>query len=185
LADNTLLITPADPQSVPQDPAALLHDLRQQGLIGAALDPQSFADSYAVGEAYPRLLSFMGCSPYFKTEAEHPADRDFCHLQLLGPWLRPRLLGRIDEATPRCPGCGKLDRQWRRQSAQPAADEQWQCPHCGHHSPWGALSWRQRAGFARLALVLHHVHEGEAVPGPELLKLLQQHSGGPWSWFYA
>jgi len=185
LSDNTLLITPADPIAVPADLAALLATLSRQGLIEAPLDPQHFPDSFAVGAAYPRLLSFMGCSPYFKTEPEHPQDRDFCRLQLLGPWPQPRLLGRTADASPRCPACRKIDRGWRQQSPTPQVDQRWHCPHCGADTQWGKLDWRRRAGFARLALVLHHIFEGEVVPGPELLATLQHQGIGPWTWFYA
>jgi len=185
LPDHTLLITPADPSLLPTDLTALISELGRQGLIGATLDPQRFPNSYAIGDAYPRLLSFMGCSPHFKTEPEHADDNNFCRLQILGPWTDPRLLGRVADASPRCPSCRKIDRQWREQSAEPATDDQWRCPHCGTSANWGSLDWRRRAGFARLALVMHHVFEGEVVPSPELLATLSAHSGGPWTWFYA
>jgi hypothetical protein len=191
LPDHTLNIAPPDPSVSPDAlPAlpALLAELHQQGLIGAAMDAQQFPHSYHIGDAYPRLLSFMGCSPSFKTEPEHPDDRDFCRLEILGPWSEPRLLGRLQDAAPRCPACGKVDRQWQQQATDPEAClpwESWRCPQCCHVADWGQLDWRQRAGFTRLALVFHHVFEGEVVPTPELLATLSRHCGGDWRWFYA
>lgn len=186
MPNNTLLITPADCSRLPEDPDGLLAKLRQQGLIGEAIDPAH----YHIGDAYPRLLSFMGCSPYFKTEPESADDTDYCHLEVLGPWPQPRLLGRLADAWPRCPACRKRDRGWRQGNGDtdiplPPADALWTCPHCSHQAAWGSLDWRRRAGYARFALVLHHIFEGEAVPGPELLATLGHHADSPWTWFYA
>jgi len=176
VAENTLLIVPGDPYAVPRAIPALLVELHEQGLLGAALGDNRFA----AGEAYARLVSFLGCSPYFKTEPEHPGDRDYCHVEVRGPWARPRLIGRLDEAAPRCPHCRQTDRQWRH----PTVDGVWTCPHCGGEAPWRLLNWRRRAAFARFALALYHVFEGEAVPGPDLLKTLAAHATTPWSWCY-
>ena len=188
MSDNTLLIVPKDPTVVPSDLPGLLAELRRQGLIAAAIEPQTDPPRYVIGEAYPRLLSFMGCAPYFKTEPDSPQDWDYCHLEVRGPWPQARLIGRLDEARPRCPHCRKLDRDWLQRLGDhdtPAAEALWTCPHCGGQAPWSSLDWRLRAGYCRLALVLHHVYEGEAVPSPELLNTLTQYSNGPWTWFYA
>jgi hypothetical protein len=192
LSDNTLLIVPKDYTVVPPDLYRLIADLREQGLIAAAIEPKTANPGnhprYVIGEAYPRLLSFMGCAPFFKTEPDSPDDWDFCHLEVRGPWPQPRLIGRLDEARPRCPHCNKLDRDWYQGlggQAPPPPEAPWTCPHCDQQAPWGELDWRLRAGYCRLALVLHHVYEGEAVPSPNLLSTLTRHTDGPWTWFYA
>lgn len=188
MPDHTLHIVPPEPAMLPDDLSALLAELRQQGLIGPALDAQQFPNSYQIGDAYPRLLSFMGCSPHFKTEPERPGDRDFCRLEVLGPWSEERLLGRLEDAAPRCPSCGKVDRDWQQQTNEPAEClpwESWRCPHCCEVADWGQMDWRQRAGYARVSLVLHHIFEGEVVPAPALLATLSRHCAGDWRWFYA
>lgn len=187
MPEHTLHIVPPTPEALPDKLSALLAELSALKLIGPELDPSQFPNSYQIGDAYPRLLSFMGCSPHFKTAPEHPEDRDFCRLELRGPWQEPRLLGRLEDAAPRCPACGKRDRQWQAQAAPPEEClpwQAWRCPHCAEVADWGQMNWGQRAGFTRLSLVFHHVFESEVVPSPELLATLGRHCAGDWRWFY-
>ena len=187
MPEHTLHIAPPTPETLPESLPALLAELTALSLIGSPLDAEQFPDSYQIGEAYPRLLSFMGCSPHFKTKPELPDDRDFCRLEVRGPWAEPRLLGRLDDAAPRCPTCGKLDHQWQKQADIPEEClpwQAWRCPNCAEVADWGQMDWRQRAGFSCLSLVFHHVFEGEVAPSTGLLATLSRHCAGDWRWFY-
>jgi hypothetical protein len=181
VTDHELVLIPRDPQSV-QDVPVLLAGLRELGLLGDALEVGQ-GRRFLPGEALLDLLTFLGCSPQVRLAPRGEGDPRFCHLELRGPWPEPRLLQAARSKPPRCPHCrGRLEGALGACAQRPSAAVD--CPGCGRSVPCAQVDWRRSAGVARMALVVHEVFEGEAVPAARLLDALARLTDGPWDYFY-
>ncbi|MEW6646943.1 MAG: hypothetical protein AB1450_07075 [Pseudomonadota bacterium] len=185
MADNQLILLPAQAGDSPASKRDLLYRLEQMDFIGA---PLSFngQQHYRPGTRFLQLLTFLGCSPVVALGEPGVTGDEFCHLQLEGPYEAAHFVGGSNVKAPRCPGCGfrveswtTLVQQWQAQPEQP-----WHCPLCGKEYAVPRLRWRQCAGFGRFFLRIWGVFEGEAVPSEELLTALRQISGFEWQYFY-
>jgi hypothetical protein len=163
--------------SQPPGTGQLVSALKETGLIG---QPQERGESsYLAGPKFLRLVTFLGCSPSIRLEPVNENDRDYCHIQLLGPYRRPRLMLGKNTRAPRCPHCRYefSDREHEDLSAL-------SCPGCGETIPLESLNWREQGGAGRYFLRISGVFPGEAVPSDELLSVLKGVCDSEWGWFY-
>lgn len=181
MSSGHLILHPTDPLAAPT-----IDDLAQRilelGLAGQPLPGES--GGYTSGERFLQLITFLGCSPFVQMEPQGAGDLDYCHLRLLPPTDRPRLIVGSNTRPPRCPHCGKGIGDWlSRFTIDPSANH-WDCPACGQKFPTSELKWRRQGGLSRLFLVIPGIFPSEAVPLPELLNGLSG-DGKEWSYFYA
>lgn len=188
---HKLVLLPADPGFVPGDTGEVLAALRRVGLCGGPLLPADADEACRRCRAGPEflgLVTFLGCSPNVRLEPEGPDDRNFCHLELCGPFDQVEFLGGGALKPPRCPSCRSLAADWRDRLLaweRTRGDVVWTCPKCGHGTDLYRLDWRRGAAFGRFALDLWNVYEGEAVPSEALLNLLKTTTETRWDYFYA
>ncbi|MBT3044922.1 MAG: hypothetical protein KME67_18850 [Candidatus Thiodiazotropha sp. (ex Codakia orbicularis)] len=184
LHTGRLVLTPEDPYLLPDDPEAILTKLHEIGLIEGALES---GPGYLLGEHFMQLVTFMGCSPYIRLQADASGE-PFCHLLQDGPYPRPKLLCGTNTQPPRCEACRKRLSEWRDsyESCLTGNDGcKVGCPHCGHRQDPFTYDFRQSAGCGRLFLFVENIFPQEAIPSPTLLTALELACiGHPWRYFY-
>jgi hypothetical protein len=177
-----LVLTLSDPHLVP-DAESLRARLTEQGFIGAPLRDETTA--FLAGDRFLALMTFAGCS--VQIELTPPAHGGpFCHVRFAGPFARPRLLHGRNTRPPRCRACRAPLKDWLDflSPTGEAAPPRLPCPACGEeHPPW-EWDWKEGAGYGRFFIQVEEVFPGEAVPAPELLRILQKAEGGNWRYFY-
>lgn len=181
---SSLFIQPADPRAEPPSRAAIARVLQQLGVIGEALAAQRFR----AGPGLLEQIGFTGCSVAVKFAPDTPADLDYCHVVLLGPYPVARPFTGENTVKPRCPGCGtrlndwaELIADWRRHGSEP----DWTCPRCRTRTPAGDLRWRRHAAFGRLLIEVRHVFPAEAAPHDALLHALGEATARDWDYAWA
>lgn len=185
MADNQLILLPADVARTPPSKRDLLYQLERVGFIGPPLMFRG-QQHYRPGENFLQLLTFLGCSPVVALGEPGVTGDEFCHIQLEGPYDEPRYVGGSNVKVPRCPGCGFRIENWPALIAQwqEMPEQAWHCPLCGKTYRVPQLRWRQCAGFGHFFLHIWGVFEGEAVPSEDLLRALRESSGFDWQYFY-
>ena len=187
MSAGKLILYPQRALSPPPSQRALAAAMSEIGLIGETLESLSTHERFLAGERFLQLISFLGCSPHIELAPSDANSGDFCYLDLLGPWPRPRLFRGRNTRPPGCPSCGRrLD--GLHLQLQPGAELpkalRWQCLHCGaehHPAQW---NWRQQGGAARIALSINGIFPSEALPASELLARLEALDGNPWDYCY-
>jgi hypothetical protein len=191
---HKLLLHPASPGYVPDEPAALLVHLQAIGLAGAHFQAGD-ESGYLAGEHFLQLITFLGCSPAIEFEPpDHPAEREsaaargaFCHLRAVFPGPDPVFRGSGEGRPPRCPACRRPARDWPQAVAawrRSPGNNAWRCEHCGHAGRIHDLDFRHQGGFARTFIELWGIHPSEAVPVDALLSALATFSGCNWRYLY-
>ncbi len=178
MSNGVLILAPGDPASRLPTREQLVHALGDIGLLGAPLAGQD--DTYLAGERFLQLITFMGCSPHVRLEPPVDGADAFCHLALLGPYDRPRLLHGRNTRPPRCPRCKTAITNWREFVDADTIT----CSHCGATCSMAQLEWRRNAGYGRLFIEIRNIFPGEAVPVDELMNRLRETGGGEWGYFY-
>ncbi|MCW8906634.1 MAG: hypothetical protein OQL28_05250 [Sedimenticola sp.] len=154
----------------------LIDSLRELGLVGE--QDGDTGGRYRPGNAYLRLITYLGCSPSIPL-ADNPQEES-CHLRLLGPYPAPTLISGSNSRPPRCPHCGHPFTRWQ-EWLQHGHDSP--CHQCGARRQLERLQWREQAAVARLFLLISHVFPGEAVPVERLMHTLHR-EGGDWRYAY-
>jgi hypothetical protein len=187
MSAGKLILYPQSALAPPPSQRALTSAMAEIGLIGEMLESLPERERFLAGERFLQLISFLGCSPHIELAPPSEGGDDFCFLDLLGPWARPRLFRGRNTRPPGCPSCG-CRRDGHHLQLQPGAELpealRWQCVQCGaaHHP--GQWNWRQQGGAARIALSINGIFPSEALPGDELLARLKALDGKPWSYCY-
>jgi hypothetical protein len=184
LHTGRLVLTPKNPYLLPENPTAIFSKLHEIGLISTPLPNDQ---GYLLGEAFMRLITFMGCSPYIRLEPDE-SDEPFCHLLLDGPHPRPKLLVGKNSVPPRCENCRRRLGEWQtifKTWQDKPQGWQFNCPHCGHSQDPATYDFKQSAGCGRFLLFVENIFPQEAIPAQSLLNILEQSSQGePWLYFY-
>ena len=185
MAENLLYLCPKDHTTVPADVPALIAALQQAGFIGEEITLQG-EQHYRPGDEFLTLVTFLGCSPVIAMGEPGKTGDEFCHIAIEGPLPQSRFVGGDNLKTPRCPGCGHRFEAWQElvEKWQQQAEHTFDCPECTRRLNVTELRWRKCAGFGRFFIKVWGIFESEAVPNPNLLSLLQQHTGGEWLHFY-
>ena len=179
VGQGILILHPDDPGSRPQ-----LQQLRQLltgiGLIGVAVAGRQ--QSFAAGEQFLQLITFMGCSPHIRLEPQDEHDSGYCFVRLVS-FDTPQLRVSAHARPPRCQACAKpVAEAWPEEYASHGAVT---CPHCRHrHQQPRQLRWRNDSGMGRVFIEIHNIFPGEAQPVAALLRQLQEIDGSPWRYFY-
>ena len=181
-----LALHPSDPVLGPVDRDRLLAGLRGMGLIATPFEFRG-GESFLAGPEFPRLLTFLGCSPHLLTDAVDQDAAGFYCLSVAGPFTAVRFVSSRLTRPPACPHCKRRVPEWRGMISAWGNDTRgyaWNCPDCGSASRPEQLNWRQKAGFGRLFVEVHGVFPGEAVPADRLMAGLREISGSAWRYFY-
>ncbi len=183
LAENALVLYPANSES--QAPLAdFMRLLQELQLLGAAFEAQQ-GTAYLPGATFAQHLSFMGCAPAIDSAlpSAGASTTNFYSLRCISS-ATLEFLGNQATRAPRCPHCNSFLPDWENQLAgwQQQAAPLFLCPGCAQTSPPWAWHWRKRGGFARTALWIHGVFEGEAIPGQSLLQALKNLTQSDWQY---
>jgi hypothetical protein len=178
---NSLYLFPAQPHAAPPPRRAVREVLGELGCIAGPLTGGGFA----VGQAFLQLVTFAGCSPHLVFTPPAPGSRDFCHLELLGPYRAARMYTGPHTAGPRCPHCNARLRAWQAMREAWQAGSAWPCPACGQAATVERWRWRRQAAFGRLLIVVRQVFPSEGVPSDRLLTALAQATGTTWDYAWA
>lgn len=149
------------------------------------LDPtRRAADGwYAVGDNFLSLVTFMGCAPAIRFEADPEAPQaEYCRVRVRRCPEAPCFVAAQHLPVPRCPACRApvgVD------AAALAAGAAARCPRCGVVTPIPLLNWKRAAGYARVFVEIGGVYPGEALPTDQLMSELGDLSGCAWRHFYA
>lgn len=132
------------------------------------------------------LITFLGCSPMIATGELDLGGEQYCHIAIEGPTEQPCFIAGDNIKVPRCPKCGHRYDNWQAVVDEwlAASDATVTCPACAERSTAAQLRWRKCAGFGRFFIKVWGVFESEAVPSPNLLSWLKQHTGIEWQHFY-
>ena len=187
MKNGELILHPVPPAAVPRSVADLVRRLQDIGFLASPLAAAPHM-RYLAGERFLQLVTFLGCSPQIPLEPPADGSADFCHVSLSCPSEVVEFIGGSATAPPRCPHCGSRIPAWRpmiQAWRQNRKGFRWTCPSCETGSEAPRLNWRQGAGFSRFFIEIQNVFQGEAVPGDELLRTLEESTGTPWTYFYA
>jgi hypothetical protein len=185
MQDYRMLLYPVPFAAEPVADERLLAALIGCRLVAADSSMREFRlEGVAAGDEFLSLVTFLGCAPSARLTSDAPgAEGDLNRIRLIGGMPTARLLStRHSLRRPRCPGC--------RASFDPIPDASGSvssmivCRQCGESTPLAGLEWRHSAAFARQAIEIHGVFEGEAVPSERLLELLHILSGFRWDYAY-
>lgn len=158
--------------------------LEEIGLIGETIPGNG--RHYRVGDRFLQLITFLGCSPYIRTEPKDEDDLDYCHIRFIGPLDQPGLIYGSNTRPPRCPSCGKGIGHWEASldtGKQISGNAMLSCATCEEETPVSAIKWRQQAGISHSFLLIPGIFPSEAVPLPELLEHLKT-ADEEWNYFY-
>ncbi len=164
--------------------------LQRCGFIGEPFSPageKNEVQHYLIGEHFLQLVTFMGCAPAIELSPPAGGSLDFCHVGISPLYAQPRFLFDAVLATPRCPHCRKVIRDWQSQAGhwQSGALSAFACADCGESLLAHQLNWRRAGGFARLHVSVFGIYPREAIPTDPLLKALAATTDGDWDYFYA
>ncbi len=181
MSDQKLVLHPANPWAILQDPPALVDSLRGLGLVGAGFSHEGDLH-YRPGPRFAELVAFKATAP-----GAAPEDPARCHVSLLETSVAPLFLGASNSQGPVCTACGGRLVDWRKQLvAWQSAPQKylWDCPKCHRRLALAQLDWGTTGGIARYSLDVWGVAEGAAAPSPELLAFLGRETAEPWRFFY-
>jgi hypothetical protein len=177
MSDEKLVLHPASLRAILQDPPALMDALRAAGFVGAGFSHVGDLH-YKAGPRFQEWVTFRA------GVAVDPAAH---HMSLLETTPEPVFLGASNAQPPVCPDCQTRLADWKAQllAWQTAKRPfQWSCGKCGKKMEVQDIVWGTTGGIARYSLDVWGVHEGDAVPSPELLALLETETFEPWRYFY-
>ncbi len=181
MKNEQLVLTPVNIQYRPDNIPALLDDLKQSGLIGAAIgDLSSYRFNF--GENFSDLISFLGCSPSIPDSSK----RDGSCIEFVFYDSGSQFLGGKNTTDPCCPECKHQFKNWQQilQTWQDNNNKLITCPACNHETLIPGLNWRYRTAFASCEIIINEISEGTALPADALLQKLENFSGCNWSYFY-
>ena len=178
MADNKLVLHPAQPWAILQDPFLLMDQLREIGLVGSSY-PHMGELHYRAGTRFKELVPSQ---PQQGSGTQPP-----CHVSLAETATDPRFLGGSNAQPPACRHCGAKFADWNSQLLAWQAEKRrylWSCHGCRRQVPIDDLNWRRTGGIARYSLDIWEINEGAAEPAPELLQFLMDKTGESWRFFY-
>jgi hypothetical protein len=177
VADEKLVLHPTSLRAILQDPPALLDALRAAGFIGGGFSHEGDLH-YRAG---PRFTDFLA----FRAGLEGGTAAHHVSVQETTP--EPVFLGAANAQPPACPDCQAPLGDWKAQllAWQTAKGPyRWSCGKCGKKMEVQDLVWGSTGGIARYSLDVWGIPEGDAVPSPELLALLERETFEAWRHFY-
>jgi len=182
---GALYLFPTPAHADPPSSARVQAVLAAAGVIGEAAPGGGFL----VGAHFLQHVTFAGCSPHLEFAPPSPGSRDYCHVEILGPYPTARMLAGPHTTGPRCPHCRARLKRWRDMLA---AWEQarggplaWPCPACGGEAAIDDWRWRSQAAFGRLLVCVHQVFPAEGVPSANLINTLAAATGMAWAHAWA
>lgn len=183
---NRLFLYCTDLEYFPGNLSGFIRQCQENGLLSGR-DNNLHENDYRVGEKFLQHISFLGCSPYLKTEPEHEHDQNYCYVHISVPGVIRFISGKHPKP-PSCPGCKKrLNTEndfisaWHKDKNATAI----QCAHCHNHFSIYDLHWHKNAGFVNFTIEISGIFPKEAIPGPLLLSWLKSVTGSEWQYFYA
>jgi hypothetical protein len=182
---GALYLFPTPAHAEPPSRARVQEVLADAGVIGEAAPGGGFL----VGKGFLQQMTFAGCSPHFEFAPPSPGSRNYCHVEILGPYPAARMLVGPHTTGPRCPHCGTRLKHWRDMRAAweqvSGSSPAWPCPACGAEASVENWRWRSQAAFGRLLVCVHQVFPAEGVPSANLLTALEAATGVAWTYAWA
>lgn len=176
----SLILCPEDARWQPGDLDGFAGFLRTLGLLGSDW-PSGASHKYVAGNAFLKLVMFLGCAPQVVLDPECAAQgQTVCAVRLISH-DDPVLLISVPLPAVRCSRCRTpviLPRDLEPDTCHC-------CRHCGIQSRLRDLDWRQGAGYGRFFIQFSGVYPHEAIPSDKLLLELQSYSCCKWTHFYA
>jgi hypothetical protein len=180
MADTKLVLHPADPFALLQDPGLLVECLHEAGLVGRSF-PHEGELHYKPGPRFEELVTFR------PRPGGTPAPSTVCHVAVVETTTEPMFLGASNLQPPSCSSCHARLADWQSQFAPWQRDKRhflWRCPACGLRQPIQNLDWGRLAGVARYSVDIWKVAADQAEPSSELIQVLERHTSERWRYFY-
>ena len=174
--DRRLVLFPRDAQAPSPDVSVLIKELRAAGFIEG--ESRHRQGAYMPGPRFMSLITFLGCSPSVAMEDDTADDSNRYTVEMPAATDDISVIRDDREVVAPCPGCGST----QSLPLSLAPDAAMVCSHCGFGAPAYEWNWRHRVGFGRVWINVWGVHEGEAVPGEELLQSLERLTGYAWNY---
>lgn len=181
---SKLIFTPVDYRQTVSD-TVLADGLQSLAWLGNPFVAGP-ANSFFVGEAFFKYITFMGCAPAMRLEPETADDRNFCFIHLNTHLSQPRFRGHHERFVPRCPECRRGLSDWPSHLKNWEADHSahFVCPHCGVQLSMPGLNWREKAAIGCSFIEVYSVYPHEGIPTPSFLTHLKSISGVDWKYFF-
>jgi hypothetical protein len=180
MADRKLVLHPANPWAILQDPPALVERLREIGLVGASFPH--------MGELHHRPgLRFQELVLFRPESAGGSTPPSACHVSVIETAAEPVFLGGSNAQPPSCPACRTKFQSWTTLLRSWQEDKRrfrWPCRSCNKAIAIEQLDWNRTGGIARYSVEVWEVGEGEAGPSPELMRFLEEEMKEPWRHFF-
>lgn len=180
MSDTKLVLHPADPFALLQDPGLLVDCLHQAGLVSRSF-PHEGELHYKPGPRFEELVLFH------PRPGGAPAPSEVCHVSVLETTTEPTFLGASSVHPPTCPSCHAAFTHWQNELAEWQRDKRhflWSCHGCGVRQPIQSLDWGRLAGVARYSVDIWKVAADQAEPSAELIQVLEGHTSERWRYFY-
>jgi len=143
---------------------------------------------YHIGDKFFDYVTFLGCSPAFKTEPDQTGALDFLHIEMSESTEKANFHYNSLGVQARCFQCkSKLNNVLDKVMADKAdlKKTQFSCAKCEVNSDILNINWRNTACFVNQFIAIHQVFPHEAIPNESLLLLLQDVTNTPWHYSYA
>jgi len=194
MSDNKLILHPIDPMASLPSVSAVRIRLSEIGLIGPPIEYYG-KTHYLQGPRFEALVPFAhshrsvvltSIDPTFFTP-RITDSRSIVSIEICQPTDAIEFLGAGNVESPCCPSCDFEIKDWAALVSTWCNNKctyQWTCPGCQRSwRPWH-LDWRGTNGFGRFAIAFWNVHQSEAIPSQELLEVVHEVCGTPWTFFY-
>jgi len=178
---HKLTLYPKNPEFIIEQKDTLITSLKEIGFIEKHWQTPS---QFLVGDKFLSLITFLGCSPYIEITPND--NHNFCYVEFAPRHDTVQFLHAPYTKAPRCRHCKYQEKQWQtiiEQWQQSKTDFVWTCPQCYKESQLHELNWRHCAGFAKEAIYIWNIFEGEAVPNDLLLETLENVTHVKWDYF--
>lgn len=174
--DRRLVLFPRDAHASTPDVSALIKELTTAGFVEG--ESRHRQGAYMPGHRFMSLITFLGCSPKVSMGDDIANESNRYYIEVPAPTEAITVIRDAREISARCPGCGSR----QSLSGSVSVEVAMVCSQCGFSAPPYEWNWRHRVGFGRVWINVWGVHEGEAVPGEELLQRLEKLTGFAWNY---
>jgi hypothetical protein len=190
MSTHALVIHPNEIDFAPEE--RFIDALRACGFLGEMFDLFGTC-CFRPGERFFECIQFESSHSVIEltpsssgelVESQPRDSREFTQIELRRD-DKPGFLCGCNIQIPRCPKCQFEVEDWGALvSAWYESKQDWVCPSCHGQFAAYALDWQHTAGFARYWIEIRQIHEGEATPSEEFLRLLEAKTAREWRYFW-
>jgi len=191
MADNRLILTTTDPNSVPVQNmggvAGLIDSLQESEFISSVVNTGT-ANLFNSGAKLMSCISLVGCSPVYALNQD-PGDEPAGIVSFSPVYDDVQFIYGTNSPVPKCPECREPLKDWRQSLPEPlqacnTVQYKIKCERCEQSIGLDLLRFRREAAIGRFFIFLHGIYPREAVPMDAFLNGLEQYMGSPVAYYY-